>query len=520
MSDPTRCCATHVDGSQCICMRAKDTYIDEEIKRTLCQSYSHIESAHPEPKPGAGAIIRGFRDAAKAGSSSSGLSGSSSTSSSAIESSYTEAEAETSAGLRANMKKRKSDTDVEPLTKKSSKGKAKAPKTEGQKVAFGKLVLLPCGLDSYGALLEPRVPLPAAMDHMRSAGLVVLDSPRNSLIINTSWDNKRVNAEIKRLLPQPIAFLERQPYSGSSGDSDEVKSQLWLGVIRQSKNLMVAADPLPTGVELADHCKALGRVASDRVLFLASKTKIPRKRWDWAESESEDLGSDADTVPSEEIINTPRKAAPKKKFKVKREPGKFLILFCSLSNQSSGIDSDSDLRKAAKMRTRLSNGTISRQNFLIPGSSNGIEEPVAGPSGANVVLILSDDDDLPPASTLGSLTWNPAPVPPADTTVVPPVPMVIAPVLPTITPSVPTPVPVAPIVSSFASSSASWGPPTPTHASIGSAPPSWTTGTDFSGQLLSDPPQALRNGPLGIKALCSIPSCRIPSSISVDPCSP
>jgi hypothetical protein len=89
------------------------------------------------------------------------------------------------------------------------------------------------------------------------------------------------------------------------------------------KTLTLASDALPTGVELADHTKFLGRSAADRVLFLgmgstfviaaqlicatASKLKIPQRCWDWADSESEDLGSDIDTVKSEDIVMTPRK---------------------------------------------------------------------------------------------------------------------------------------------------------------------------------------------------------------------
>ncbi|KAJ7836439.1 hypothetical protein B0H14DRAFT_2589655 [Mycena olivaceomarginata] len=60
MSDPTLCCGRDANGNQCICMRAKETYIEEETSRVLCKNCDHIESAHPEPKPSIGAFVKGF----------------------------------------------------------------------------------------------------------------------------------------------------------------------------------------------------------------------------------------------------------------------------------------------------------------------------------------------------------------------------------------------------------------------------------------------------------------------------
>ncbi|KAF8196346.1 hypothetical protein K438DRAFT_758502 [Mycena galopus ATCC 62051] len=102
---------------------------------------------------------------------------------------------------------------------------------------------------------------------------------------------------------------------------------------------------------------------------------------------------------------TPRKPrpAPKKKFKVKAEP----------IDPGSGED-DSDMKKAAKMRTRLSTGTLTHKSVVIPGSSDGFEDSTAAAEGSSAdadVVVVSDDDDtlLPPASTLGSTTWDPTP---------------------------------------------------------------------------------------------------------------
>ncbi|KAF8172962.1 hypothetical protein K438DRAFT_1772393 [Mycena galopus ATCC 62051] len=381
MSDPTLCRARDADGKQCICMRA-DAFFDEETKRTLCRSCSHIASAHPEPKPGAGALIRGYRDAAKLGMSSS------SSGSAAVKASLEEAETETSAGLRP--KKRKSDTDTEPASKKiKGKGKKKS-KIEGEKVKYGKLVLLTCGISLDGTLNDPRVPSPEKMDKMRNAGLVVLATPSKPLIMNTGWDNNHVNIEVKKSLREPITYLETHPYPGASRDSAENQNQYWLGVIKQGKNLALATDSLPSGVELAHHCKVVGRPASDRVLFLASKARIPEKHWKWGklDSKMEELGSDIDTVPSEDIIMTPRKPAPKKTVKVKAEPD------------------DTDMKKAAKMRTRLSTRSITHKPLFIPGSSDGEAEPS---SSAEPDIVDISDDELPPDANLRSMTWDPSP---------------------------------------------------------------------------------------------------------------
>ncbi|KAJ7340846.1 hypothetical protein DFH08DRAFT_938612 [Mycena albidolilacea] len=377
MSDPTLCRGTDPEGNQCICLRAKETYLDDDTNRTLCKNCGHIESAHPEPPTSAGTMVRGFRDAARFASSSSH----------SVKATHQEAEAEMSAGLRP--KKRKSDTDTEPPSKKShkeGKGKEKAVKfPEGEKVKYGKLVFLTCGI-SEGALRNPKVPSGSDMNEMRRAGLVVLSTPSKPLLIDTAWNNDRVNSEIKKLLPKPIEFLKRHAYPGRDSDLPELQNQLWLGIIRQGKTLTLASDALPTGVELADHTKFLGRSAADRVLFLASKLKIPQRRWDWADSESEDLGSDIDTVKSEDIVMTPRKklaAANKPKIKMEDVPEEV----------------DTDMRKAAKMRTRLASGSITHKPLFIPESSD--IDP----------LIISSDDDAstpPPAPTLVSSIAIPA----------------------------------------------------------------------------------------------------------------
>ncbi|KAJ7643261.1 hypothetical protein B0H17DRAFT_1339117 [Mycena rosella] len=367
--DSTMCRGKDSDGTQCICIRCMETH--EVEGKLVCKSCGHIESAHPALKSSVGNFIRNFRDAGKLSGSSSGSSssvGKSSKGSVSIE----EAEAETNAAKKQRSSK--------------EKGKTRAVQKEGEHVQYGKLVFLPEGLLN-GDLRSTKVPSSATLNLWRTAGLVVLSTPSNPLVLNTAWSCSRVNREIKTLVPKAIEFLERQPYHGDPNDPPEVQKQTWLGVYKDGRELALAGDPLPTGVELADHCKQKGTSKADRVLFLASKIKIPEKRYqDWdasdTEPESEDLGSDIDTVPSEDIVMT--LASPiKEEIAVKTEP-----------------EDESDMRRAAKMCTRISSGVLKPKPLFIPGTSEGPEsEPGAGPSQnseEDVVVVSSDDDDFPP----------------------------------------------------------------------------------------------------------------------------
>ncbi|KAJ7804595.1 hypothetical protein B0H14DRAFT_2883633 [Mycena olivaceomarginata] len=222
------------------------------------------------------------------------------------------------------------------------------------------------------------------METMRQRGLVIL--------------NKKLNAKFKQLLPGPIGFCEKHPYAGDTDASPEIREQVWMGCIKQGRNLSIAGDVLPTGVEIADHCKIPGRSPSDRVVYLVSKVRIPKPRWSWEEqSDSEDLGSDIETVPSEDLVRTPRKPLRKGKGKVKSEPK------IKSEPDPEAEEDEPDMRKAAKMRTRLSTGTLKKAKPLfIPGSDE--PEPEAGPSGSSshAVVVVSDDEDL----RLPPLPWE------------------------------------------------------------------------------------------------------------------
>jgi hypothetical protein len=271
-------------------MRADDTYVDDN-KRTRCTNCDHIASAHPQPKPSVSSFVRGFRDAAKIDASSS--------SSSSVKASPEEAAAETNAGLR-NTKKRKPESNAEPASKKAKAKQAKvscaahifyliADDVAGkgsQNRRRSSQIRQSCNVGlwssckalyclstiSYltltlkdGYLRNSKTPSHQEMQEMRRAKLIVLSSPSQPLSIDTSWTNKEVNAEINRLFPEAMAWLCREHPS---------EDQLWLGATSHKNAVTLAGDPLPTGVELSDYCKVIGRPAADRVLYIGKELCI------------------------------------------------------------------------------------------------------------------------------------------------------------------------------------------------------------------------------------------------------
>ncbi|KAK6964711.1 hypothetical protein R3P38DRAFT_2592028 [Favolaschia claudopus] len=390
------------DGNPCICMRADETYVDSRDNRTKCRSCDHIVSAHPEPKKpnSVGDYLRSFQAAGQSKPTASR--------SVSVKASQAEAEAETSAGLKSSKKRKskgsaeKSDSEAE-RPRKVSKGKGKD--VVGEEIEFGKLVLVPTGVFSDGSLRKTRLPDDATMSAMQKAGLVVLAA--NPLFkINTLWSRPTLNKNIKSYLPKPITYLEQNPeYSGRSNDSPDVQDQLWMPVTKRHTTLTIGSNPLPTALELADIVKQQhGRPKASRVLYLVSKRKIPSSHWEWDEqpkTDEQDLGpsdeavdglaSDLDTLPSEGIIPIARKKqAGKQKMLVKKK----------IKAEEDLGEHETDMRKAAKMRTRISTGALKYNALFIPEE----EEVPAGPSGlaSHDDVVISDSETPPPAPTLQS----------------------------------------------------------------------------------------------------------------------
>ncbi|KAJ7171528.1 hypothetical protein C8R46DRAFT_1217091 [Mycena filopes] len=376
MSDPTLCRFSDAAGVQCICMRVDETYVADN-KRTLCCNCGHIASAHPQAPASVTSLLRGFRDAGKLGTPSS--------SSSTAKASREEAEAERVAPQQ------KTQIQWLPGGDRSQEGQAKpeVPKPEGKNVKYGKAVLITCGVLG-GSLRNSKAPIPDEIVKMRAANLAVLSTPSSPLVINTSWTNDQVLQELRRLFPEAMRYVEKR---------HRADVQLVYGVTFYKGTITVTGDTHPTGNELASYCKIPGRSADERVLFVATRTKIPKHHWDWQDSESEDLGTDIETVPSEDIVRPKPKPAYKGKGKGKAKA----------DASSASEDGETDMRKAARARTRLSTGALERKPALfIPGSDDAelAEDADAGPAGA---IVVSDDDEayLPPAPPL---PWKTSPL--------------------------------------------------------------------------------------------------------------
>ncbi|KAK6967025.1 hypothetical protein R3P38DRAFT_3150520 [Favolaschia claudopus] len=342
-------------------LRVTDTYVKEG--QTLCKGCDHIPSGHPEPtkKPiGVGDYVRSFQEARQG---------------------Y--CFLQTNAGLKSNKKRKvKPDSDT---------GKEK---DEGEVVEFGKLVLLACGVNSDGSLRKSAYPNDETLDLMENSGLIL------------GWGRARLQQQIEQYLPKPMEYLKNHPhYAGCDDDPEEVRNQLWLPVRKKHRTLT----------------SRLGRSKGARVLILTSKPKIPSSAWKWAQVKPEeelpeaelaagdealdDVASDLDTLPSEDIVFVTRKPAQKQKTVVKKEVKKEVV-----DEADDGYDV-TDMRRAAKMRTRLSTDLRcltynSDALFMAPLE----DPPVAGPSTSNDdVLVISDSETPPPAPSLESTLSNEIP---------------------------------------------------------------------------------------------------------------
>ncbi|KAK7027071.1 hypothetical protein R3P38DRAFT_3191357 [Favolaschia claudopus] len=414
MSNPTQCRGVEKDGTQCICLRADETYTDPETGSLKCLSCRHIVSAHPiDSKPktidDVGDYVRSFQLAAKAKASGTGHQ--------PLKASREVAAAEMSETLGRPSKKRKSekpDSDAErpkKASKADKKGKSKEEEPEGEDVEFGKLILLTCGITADGNLRKSTYPDGKLLDKMEQSKLIV--EPSKTMKINTGWSRERLQQQLEQYLPQPMSYLAQNPvYPGRERDSEDVRNQSWLPVVKKSSTLTLQTKALPTALQLASIIKRQqGRAKRDRFLLLVSKPKIPESAWKWKQPKQEDasdgeavldpgddaldeLASDLDTLPSEDIIYAPSKRPLKKKVVIKKEKGEDLKIVVKKENDEE-VDSDeeSDMRHAAKMRTRLGTGALTYNADVIPSTLDTTYDEV---------LVISDSETPPPAPTLES----------------------------------------------------------------------------------------------------------------------
>ncbi|KAK6971331.1 hypothetical protein R3P38DRAFT_2587356 [Favolaschia claudopus] len=361
MSDPNRCAGMDDDsGQQCICRRVEETYVDDN-GRTLCKSCRHIASAHPSSKPNITSFVKSFVDKAKQDTSKAG-------SSSTTKASQEEAAAETSAGLRGQKKRKSDSSEAGPSSKKANKGtKVKTEKAAGKDVKYGKAVLVVCGLRPDGTLRNPVTPSREDINgKLKLHQLAVYASTTSQLYVNTGWTHEEAHAAVCRLFPEALAFLQKM---------HPTETNLWRVASSYKNHLTLDPVMSPTGLELANSCSVPGRSAAERVIFIATTYKIASHHWDWALSESSDLGSDIDTLPSEDIVHAVPKPRPAYKGKGK---GKAVEVKTEPVDDSAD-EEESDMKQAAKLRmTRLASVAITRKPLFI-------EEPE--------VLIVDDEEE-------------------------------------------------------------------------------------------------------------------------------
>ncbi|KAK6969680.1 hypothetical protein R3P38DRAFT_2404906, partial [Favolaschia claudopus] len=312
MTDPTQCRGLEKDGTQCPCLRVDETYTDDDGS-LRCRSCKHIVSAHPAPPKAntledLGDYVRNFQSAGK----------NSGTGNQPLKASREEATSETTEGLgkSSSSKKRKTETSEAERPKKKankgkaphqSQGKAKEEEADGEDMEFGKLVLLPYGITAEGNMRKSSFPTNTVQETMERSELIV--QPPKLMKINSGWSRQQLQQRLEVYLPNAMHYLGKNPgYPGRADDPADVQNQSWLPVVKKNSTLTLQTNPLPTALQLVNILKGQqGRAKSVRTLVLVSKPKIPQSAWTWEDADDalDELASDLDTLPSEDIIHAP-----------------------------------------------------------------------------------------------------------------------------------------------------------------------------------------------------------------------
>ncbi|KAJ6518488.1 hypothetical protein DFH09DRAFT_1373411 [Mycena vulgaris] len=392
--DPARCCGREADGTQCICKRCSQTHLVDG--RTLCTNCNHIESAHPELSRDPGSLIRQFQAAGKLG-------GTRKIAPAPLSPKATEEEADQETNSNLRKKKRKSGTDTEPPTRRV---KAKVTKPQKEEAAKGEVVKLghvvfpvsgTTGRPRCLTLKDDKPPNPIQLNRMCQYGIAVRSTPDRPLAINTGWETARCTKYFSTLFPELFLHLDRHSPKADPNAPSQVQKQQWLGVIKHRQSIALAADELPTGAQLAHHCKNHGHAAKDRILYIATKITVPFERYhDWEadseEEEPEDEEMDFDML--DESDESPRKPVSKGKGKGKapasEPPSVKKVISVKVEKPEDNLPSD--MKKAAQIRTRLTSKTI-KWNHIPYSSDNEKLDPIE---------VSDDEPDLPHPSTLSA----------------------------------------------------------------------------------------------------------------------
>ncbi|KAJ7801758.1 hypothetical protein B0H14DRAFT_2894534, partial [Mycena olivaceomarginata] len=202
---------------------------------------------------------------------------------------------------------------------------------------------------------------------MRQLKLAVASTPAQRLILGADWSTETYTKYLTNLFPDAFCYIESQLYRH------------------------------PDGTEVSLCCKRRGIRSSDLILFIATKIAIPSTRYtNW------DLELELESPEAEGI---PRKPSAKAKGKGKARARSIspVIKLEKVGAETSEEDT-SDMKKAAKMRTRLDTQSIKRKVFRMPDNSDD-ERPV---------IFEVDDSDkevtFPKPATLFSKVVNQSPL--------------------------------------------------------------------------------------------------------------
>ncbi|KAJ7354067.1 hypothetical protein DFH08DRAFT_803986 [Mycena albidolilacea] len=316
-----------------------------------------------------------------------------------------EAEAETVDGL----KKRKSSTDTEPPPKPPKMKKTKKGEVEETEDAFK-------GCQGQHHLKEAKAPNSHKQAEMCQSKLAVASTPAQYLILGADWSTETYTKYLAKLFPDTFRYIESHPYAGDTAASCAVQAQKWPAVIKTNQSVHLSGEEHPDGTEVSLCCKRRGIRSSDLIFFIATKIAIPPMRysnWDLElESEAPEAGEvfDYDMLDTDDQ-ETPRKPSAKAKGKgkarrsispvVKLKKGEAAA---SLEKAETSEEDTSDMKKAAKMRTRLDTQSIKRKVFRMPDNSKD-ERPV--------FFEMDDSDDkvtFPKPATLFSKVVDQSPL--------------------------------------------------------------------------------------------------------------
>ncbi|KAJ7804360.1 hypothetical protein B0H14DRAFT_2884461, partial [Mycena olivaceomarginata] len=206
------------------------------------------------------------------------------------------------------------------------------------------------------------------------------------------WPRLQLNASSKylnNLFPDAFRYIYSHRYRGDASASSAVQAQKWLAVIKTNQSVHLSGEEHPDGTEVSLCCKRRGIRSSDLILFIATKIPIPSMRytnWDFDQE-------------------TPRKPSAKAKGKGKaRARSVSPVVKLEKVEAETSEEDTSDMKKAAKMRTRLDTQSIKRKVFRMPDNSDD-ERPV--------IFEVDDSDDevtFPKPATLFSKVVDQSPL--------------------------------------------------------------------------------------------------------------